>query len=656
MDTQDRRADAPPEPESLEQAGLTATLVEHLIIKILYFRGELYGQDLCQAMALRFSVIQEVLEALILQHQIQVKRSLGMGRISALLTLTESGRSRAREYLENNQYAGPAPVPMEQYAEMVRLQRPREGWLAKEALREAFSGMVITENLLSQVGPAVSAANSLLLYGKPGDGKTYLVEQLNNLEGSPVFVPFAIECQGNIIQVFDPIFHQRLDDDDQPSVLTIAVDRSHDRRWVKCKRPFIVSGGELSLDMLDLRHNRTSNIYEAPFQLKANNGIYLIDDFGRQHATPAEVLNRWIVPMERRVDYLSFLTGGKMTAPFETFLVFSTNLNPSGLGDEAFLRRIQYKLLLRSPSEAEFAQIFERACAARKISSSPGLLGRFLEKRFRRTGKPLRRCQPRDLLFHALNLIHFEKLAHALNDEILDRAFESCFVEEHEPAALQTSAPPASAPPASLPSAAPPLPSIVLAPLPSAPPAPMPSAPSAPVPAAPSVRQPYAPPVRQPYAPPVRQPYAPPAQPSAATAQLSALSAQLSALSAPLPSAPPDLAAQASRIPTVFGRLCFLSGHREETGPSGVARTPASLHLQAFQDWLDLTLEQKSRDLKGYTSATANRAKISGDRAAFIERLTPAGFLAAEGELFAYGLNTLLDICTLNGVEGLAAA
>jgi hypothetical protein len=571
MDTQDRRTGAPAEPESIEETGLAVTLVEHLIIKILHFRGDLYGQDLCQTMALRFSVIQEVLESLILQHQVQVKRSLGVGRISSLLALTESGRSRAREYLEANQYAGAAPVPMEQYSEMVRTQRPRDGWLTKEALRQSFTSMVITERLLSQVGPAVSAANSLLLYGKPGDGKTFLIEQLNNLEGSPVFLPYAIECQGNIIQVFDPIFHQRLDEE-QPSVLTIAAERSHDRRWVKCKRPFIVSGGELSLDMLDRRHNRPSNIYEAPFQLKANNGIYLIDDFGRQHATPAEVLNRWIVPMERRVDYLSFLTGGKMTAPFETFMVFSTNLNPSVLGDEAFLRRIQYKLLLHSPSEDEFSQIFQRACAARHIPCAPGLLSRFLEKRFRRTGKALRRCQPRDLLFHALNLIHFEKLPYTLNDEVLDRAFESCFVEDEEAASLSAAAPYPSAAPA----------------------------------------------------------------PHASTA--------------------PDLAAQTSRIPSVFGRLCFLAKHRNEFAAGEDARTRSHLHLRAFQDWLGLTLEQQSHDLTGYASADVNQAKLSGDRAGFIERLTPAGFLKAEAELFAYGLNTLLDICNLNAVAGLAAA
>src|SRR6185312_15432274 len=282
--------------------------------------------------------------------------------------------------------------------------------------------------------PAVSSANSLLLYGKPGDGKTFLIESLANLDTAPIFLPYAIECQGNIVQLYDPIYHQRVDADEEPSAMTISIERSYDRRWAKCKRPFIVSGGELSMDMLDLRYNETSKVYEAPFQLKANNGMYLIDDFGRQRATPAEVLNRWIVPMERRVDYLTFLTGGKLTAPFETFLVFSTNLNPSGLGDEAFLRRIQYKLLLRGPSDAEFSQIFTRTCNAKRIICAPGVFERFVDKHFHQTGKQLRRCQPRDLMSHALNLINFEKLPYILTDDILHRAFESCFVEDEETA------------------------------------------------------------------------------------------------------------------------------------------------------------------------------------------------------------------------------
>lgn len=430
---------APREPESLEETGLAGTMVQQLIVKILYFRGDLYGQDLCRALGLKYSVIEGLIDALLLQHQIQVKRSLGVGPVAALMTLTESGRARAREYIEANQYAGAAPVPIAQYTELVRQQRPQEGWLTKAALRKAFSGMVLSERTLSQVGPAVSSANSLLIYGKPGDGKTFLVESLNNLEGASIFVPHAIEYQGNIVQVFDPVYHQPLAEE-EPSVLKIAVERSHDRRWLRCKRPFIVSGGELSLDMLDLRFNQSSKVYEAPFQLKANNGIYLIDDFGRQRATPAEVLNRWIVPMERRVDYLSFLTGGKVTVPFESFLVFSTNLNPSGLGDEAFLRRIQYKMLLRGPADTEFIRIFENYCESRRLPYDSDLPEKLLNKHYRRTGKPMRRCHPRDLLNHALNLIHFEKMPVRLTEEILDRAFESCFLEEEEEPAGSDSA------------------------------------------------------------------------------------------------------------------------------------------------------------------------------------------------------------------------
>src|ERR1035437_503640 len=219
-------------------------------------------------------------------------------------------------------------------------------------------------------------------------------------------------------------------EDEESAVMAVVHEAPYDRRWVRCRRPFIVSGGELTLDTLDLRYNATSKVYEAPFQLKANNGIYLIDDFGRQRAAPAEVLNRWIVPMERRVDYLSFMTGGKMTAPFEAFLVFSTNLSPDDLGDEAFLRRIQYKMLLRGPALNEFVRIFENICAAKSLPFERQLLDAFIEKRYRQDGKVFRRCHPRDLLTHAINLMHFEKLPYHLTAQVLDRAFESCFVQE----------------------------------------------------------------------------------------------------------------------------------------------------------------------------------------------------------------------------------
>lgn len=420
-------------PETLRETGLPETLLEKLIVKILYYRGELYGQALASAIGLKFSILQPLLESLNVQHYIEARRSLGLGHVSSVFGLTQSGRTRAREYMEENQYGGAAPVPHAQYVETVRRQRLPEGWLTEHAVRKALSGMVVSDDVIWQLGPALSTGNSLLIYGKPGDGKTYLVESLNNLDAAPVYVPHAIECQGHIIRVYDPVYHERMDEPasgSSSSDLYLQSGPGYDGRWVKCKRPFIISGGELALGMLDLRYNSASKVYEAPFQLKANNGMYLIDDFGRQMAAPAEILNRWIVPLERRVDYLSFLTGGKMTAPFDTFLVLSTNLNPADLGDEAFLRRIQYKMLLPGPSEDEFLRIFDRCCRARSIACSRDLIERFIARHYRPGGRPLRRCQPRDVLTHALGLIHFKKLPMEVNDDLLDHAFRSCFVEE----------------------------------------------------------------------------------------------------------------------------------------------------------------------------------------------------------------------------------
>ena len=417
----------PPVPETLDDLGIPAAVIEQLIFKLLYFRGEMLGRDLSTAMGLKFSLIEDLIEAQKRQHAIQVKRSLGMGNSSAIFSLSEVGRNMARECLETNQYTGPAPVPLYQYNYFVRRQRRPEGWLTMEGLKNAYRKMILSPRILSQIGPAVSSGNSFLIYGQPGNGKTFLAEALANLDDSAIYIPHAIECQGTIIQVFDPIYHQPVQDEPQSALFEPTVDG----RWIKCRRPFITSGGELTLEMLDLSYNATSKVYDAPYQLKANNGIYLIDDFGRQRCTPAEVLNRWIVPMERRIDYLTFRTGGKMTAPFEAFLVFSTNLRPEQLGDEAFLRRIQYKMLMKSPEAKEFTEIFLQFCASRELACDPGLVSRFIERHYS-NGRPFRRCHPRDVLSHAIHLMEFEKSPRQLTDDLLERAFESCFLEESD--------------------------------------------------------------------------------------------------------------------------------------------------------------------------------------------------------------------------------
>jgi predicted ATPase with chaperone activity len=326
-------------------------------------------------MGLKFSLIEDVVETLKLQLYIQVKSSLGFGSVSAVLSLTELGRRIARDYLENNQYVGPAPVPLEQYTEAVLAQRMPPNWLTFERLSKAYSHMVMTESTLNQIGPAVSAGKSFLIYGQPGNGKTQIAESLAKIQTSDIYIPYAIEAQGNIVQLFDPIYHQLAEEERGPD-----HEAERDGRWARCKRPFIASGGELTLSMLDLSFNAVSKIYDAPFQMKANNGIYLIDDFGRQKATSAEILNRWIVPMERHIDYLSFANGGKMTVPFETLLIFSTNLTPDKLGDEAFLRRIQYKMLLRSPEEEEFRKIFQQFAEKQGLTADAALLNHFIAK------------------------------------------------------------------------------------------------------------------------------------------------------------------------------------------------------------------------------------------------------------------------------------
>lgn len=420
----------PPVPDSLEETGIPASIIEQLILKYLYFRGEMLGREIASQLGLQFSLIEDLLETHKRQHYVGVKKSLGMGNSSALFALTEAGRNITREFLENNLYSGPAPVPLYQYTEVVRRQRLRQNWLNPESLKQAFRHLVVEADVLAQIGPAVNSNKSFLIYGQPGNGKTALAEALFRVETAPIYLPYAIECQGNIIQLYDPIYHQKIDDQD--TSFSVAFSQDHlpfDARWFKCRRPFIITGGELGLDMLDLSYNKVSKVYDAPFQLKANNGIYLIDDFGRQKASPAEILNRWIVPMERHIDYLSFQAGGKMTVPFEAFLIFSTNLRPDQLGDEAFLRRIQYKMFLRSPRQPEFIEIFKRFADSRQLACPPGLAEAFADKHYVHGSKRYRRCHPRDVISHAIDIINFENLPMELSERVLDQAFYSCFTE-----------------------------------------------------------------------------------------------------------------------------------------------------------------------------------------------------------------------------------
>jgi len=424
----DETAVTPPVPESIEESGIPVTVVEHLVLKYLHFNGELSGREIAAKIGLQFSVISSVLDRFKHRQIICVKNALGYGPISSVFALTESGRNLVRQYLGYNQYVGPAPVPLYQYATIVEQQKRKPNWLCPEQIQQAYEHLVVEKEILAQLGPAVSACESFLIYGHPGNGKTALAEALVRIQSAPIFIPYALEHQGNIIQLYDPIYHSMIEEE-QSVLKPLADDVTYDARWFKSPRPFIVTGGELAMDMLDLSYNVNSKVYDAPFQLKANNGIYLIDDFGRQKATPKEILNRWIVAMERRVYYLNLHSGGKVTVPFETFLIFSTNLQPNDLGDEAFLRRIQYKMFVPSPKPHEFIHIFKRICEASRLKCPAGLPESFVRKHYLENAKPFRRCHPRDIINHAVHILNFERSSKELCEDLLDRAFYSCFAQ-----------------------------------------------------------------------------------------------------------------------------------------------------------------------------------------------------------------------------------
>lgn len=415
-------------PNTLEEAGLPRSLVEELILKNLYFRGEVVGRELSKILGLRFSVIDDTIDLLKRSRLLEAKRSSGFGSVSEVYGLSESGRTRAKEYLENNQFLGPAPVPLGEYKSAVEAQTVKPGWLTKDKLEQAFAGAVITDEMYSKLGPAINSFKSLLIYGQPGNGKTFLAEQLNNVDTEAIFIPQVIQAEGQFVKVFDSLYHEKVGGDGES--IFLEDEPKYDQRWVECRRPFITTGGELTMDMLDLMYIDAAKIYDAPYQLKANNGVYLIDDFGRQQITPAELLNRWIYPLDRHRDYLSFRTGTKIEVPFECFLIFSSNLNPSDLGDEAFLRRLEYKMYMKNPTEAEYRKIFGDRCRKSDLDCPADLLDKMIQKNYYSAGRKFRRCHPRDVMGIAMDLISFERLPHQLTPELMDRAFELKFVAQ----------------------------------------------------------------------------------------------------------------------------------------------------------------------------------------------------------------------------------
>ncbi|HEV3144873.1 MAG TPA: ATP-binding protein, partial [Gemmataceae bacterium] len=346
---------APQVPHSLNDAGLSVSFMFDMVLRTLYQSGRLTGGDLAAAIKLPFSVLAPILPAMRKQGLIDIvgqRSSAGDAGYEYELK-PPRGTAALEDALDRTTYVGPAPVPFDDYLETVSAQTIRNFIVTRRNIEHAFQDLVMVPELLNEIGPAINSASSVFLFGYPGNGKTSIAERVTRLMGDDIFVPHAIEVNDHIIKVFDPVVHTALQEtenaDEAQSIIRQGAD--YDERYVRVRRPTIIVGGELTLSMLDLKFNAVAKLYEAPLQMKANGGIFMIDDFGRQQVRAVELLNRWIIPLEKRFDYLTTITGNKVEVPFDVLLIFSTNLDPNQLADEAFLRRIKFKIEVPSPSE-----------------------------------------------------------------------------------------------------------------------------------------------------------------------------------------------------------------------------------------------------------------------------------------------------------------
>ncbi len=412
----------PQEPKSLEDAGVTETVVEEIIVRYLFTRSEATGKQISWQVKLPFRLIEPILNRLKSQ---QLTFYAGTTATHDYVhVLSDAGRDRARRYLQKTTYFGSAPVHIDDYIKSVKLQSVEKQHPNRDELRAAFSDLLIPSQLLSRLGPAVNSGRGMFLYGYPGNGKTSIAERVTKAFGEFIWIPRAISIDGDIMRIFDPMKHERSESDAKEGLID---ERQIDRRWVRIRRPTIVAGGELTMDMLEVQRNSESNICDAPLQMKSNCGVLLIDDFGRQRMSVDELLNRWIVPLEKRHDYITVAGGKTIQVPFDQLVIFSTNLEPKDLVDDAFLRRIPYKIEVPNPSEEAFRKLFEIMCKVLKIPHNPEMVEYLIVKHYKPIGRPFRNCHPRDLLLQVRSYCLFNSRPLEMNQETMDFAVENYF-------------------------------------------------------------------------------------------------------------------------------------------------------------------------------------------------------------------------------------
>ncbi len=411
----------PAEPGSIEETGLSPTLIETLICKYVMVVGSASGRQIAEQICLPFGTLDAIYRSL-RQRQILV-HSASAQMNDYYYTLTEQGRQWAQRLMESCAYVGAAPVPLVDYIVSVEAQTIRAEAPKRHDLAKAFADISVEPELFDQLGPAINSGAGLFLYGAPGNGKTTLAARITACFGQDIWIPKTLTEDGQLIKLYDAAYHRA----ETTTEKSLLKNTDHDRRWIKIRRPTVIVGGELTLDALEIRHDPVSNVSEAPLQLKSNCGCLLVDDFGRQRIEPAALLNRWIIPLENRQDFLTIATGKKIQVPFEQLIIFSTNLDPTDLTDEAFLRRIPYKIEVSDPSLEEFLRLFETLCRSFHCEYRRDVVSDMVERHYKPYQRPLRRCHPRDLLLQIRNYCAYNDLPMEMTSEHFDRVVRSYF-------------------------------------------------------------------------------------------------------------------------------------------------------------------------------------------------------------------------------------